>query len=91
MTQYGHDADVPVQTEVDDHTLYTCDVEKDLDLLVSDGSSDSSQPLDVAVRLRAGVSLLPAELPRACSKARLKVSIVLSALRAPAVAPTPWC
>lgn len=77
--------------EVDNHALNTCDVEKDLDFLVSDGPSDSSEPLDVAVRLHAGVSLLPAELPRACSKARLKVSIVLGALRAPAVAPTPWC
>lgn len=46
---------------------YTCDVEIDLDLLVSGGSSDSPVPLGALVRLHATASLLwlllPGELP----------------------------
>lgn len=70
----------------------TCDVENNLDFLVS-GRSDSSHflvPLGAQVRLRVGVLLLLAQLTPSCGKSRLKISIVLGALKTPAVAPPSW-
>lgn len=73
------------------HPPPTCDVEKNLDFLVSSRSPDSSLPLCQWVRSHGSVSLLSGERTCACSKAGLKISIVLGTLSAPAVAPTTWC
>lgn len=70
---------------------FTCDVEKDLDLLVPGGSSDLPVPLGALVGLHAAVLLRLGEVPAARGKARIKVGVILGALRTPAVAPTPWC
>lgn len=72
-------------------SLLTCDVEKDLDFLVSGRSPDSSLPLQQWVRSQGGVSLLSGEWARACCEAGLEISVILGTLSAPAVAPTPWC
>lgn len=71
---------------------FTCDVEEDLDLLVSGGASESPVPPG-AILLVEGAVLLhaAAELLGAGGEARLKVGVILVALRTPAVAPTSWC
>lgn len=69
----------------------TCDVEKDLDFLVSGWSPDSPLPLCHRVRPHGGVPLLPGERARACNEAGLEISVILGTLSAPAVAPTSWC
>jgi len=56
--------------ELADGPIYsTCDVEIDLDLLVSGGARDPSVPLGALVRLHAAVPLPAGELPGARGKA----------------------
>lgn len=78
-------------SKVATHPPITCDVEKDLDFLVSGRSPDSPLPLSQRVRPHGSVPLLPGERARACSEARLEISVILGTLSAPAVAPTSWC
>lgn len=78
------------------HICPTCDVEKDLYLLVSGGASDPSVPLGALGAWRAllalhATALLPTDkLSGAWDKSWFKVGVVLGALRTPAVTPTSW-
>lgn len=54
--------------KVNNYILHTRDVEKDLDLLISGGSSDSSVPLGAHMGLYAGVLLQRGNLSCTCSE-----------------------